>query len=710
MKTTNYASMTIKERIVKFIEKHPEPRPISLRIQASGRNLDFFIEAGLHNKRYYNHEATPVWEPSIIRCPTKQINASQLNYDEELGLLEIAGVRIDGRVNVAPENRKWAYDWRNFIPVGKKTLYNTLGEYGPYDCCDSRGSCYTYSTIEFFRAYGRLKYDREDFKKQILAFLDGPKKIKGGVYPGNWEYNWILSDWFHYMEKQVCKSSKAQQKVDAFNELFNFEKRGEFTKDNATKWYWKNPTVARFHSKEDKVAFRVYTLDKDPVTGEENNKWIESKRLFIDFGKKTPVIQGANYVDGGDWVPNGSCTQNQFDCPIDNLGEVYKFNRFEALKQVGSDCNHFNQRRGWTVYDLNCFVRRPFAEQLIKMGCLTSGQRATVSAGDCWFLGQEANEKSKSVLTKYGLTRKQILAVELEYNAKITFEEERTGGCPSISWPFKTIKEILDTNDISSYDAETIQNLAHVILFDFGRRTKTHIINIGIPAERINFIKRLQTMQKKNPHLNIWRTFEDTMATLGALPMNQRPAFQYSELKDASDILRLHDVCNQVHAQYMEEVRERNRMATEERMKELEKLRKKTDKVRQGFNYEEGDFVIKLPDNASEIGQEGRNLHHCVGGYINSHVEGTTTILFLRRKSEINKSFYTIEVKALGAGFEVIQIHGFGNKWLGNNPEAIPCVYHWAKKNNIKIPDTVLRSTSTTYGGYGAKLVDMPVV
>ena len=115
-----------------------------------------------------------------------------------------------------------------------------------------------------------------------------------------------------------------------------------------------------------------------------------------------------------------------------------------------------------------------------------------------------------------------------------------------------------------------------------------------------------------------------------------------------------------------------------------------------------------------EIQQEGLTLHHCVGGYAYSHESGATTIMFLRKKSEPDKPFYTIEVEiglADGkvAGLRIRQIHGFGNRYLGNDPEAIPTVVRWLRKHNIECNEGILTSVSTQYS-IGSKFIKMPEV
>ena len=68
-------------------------------------------------------------------------------------------------------------------------------------------------------------------------------------------------------------------------------------------------------------------------------------------------------------------------------------------------------------------------------------------------------------------------------------------------------------------------------------------------------------------------------------------------------------------------------------------------------------LMIVPPKTAAEIVEEGHALHHCVGGYVSRVANKECVILFLRKKEEPDKPFYTIEVK----DGEVQQIRGYDN-------------------------------------------------
>lgn len=64
------------------------------------------------------------------------------------------------------------------------------------------------------------------------------------------------------------------------------------------------------------------------------------------------------------------------------------------------------------------------------------------------------------------------------------------------------------------------------------------------------------------------------------------------------------------------------------------------------YGYSYGDYFITPPRNAAEMVTEGEKLHHCVArNYMRSMALGLTDILFIRKKDNPTKPFYTLELK-----------------------------------------------------------------
>lgn len=94
-----------------------------------------------------------------------------------------------------------------------------------------------------------------------------------------------------------------------------------------------------------------------------------------------------------------------------------------------------------------------------------------------------------------------------------------------------------------------------------------------------------------------------------------------------------------------------NKRKDEERLKEYAELdariRKMLPQVRR-YYWQDDTYVIIPAGSCSELMEEGRALHHCVGRddhYMKKMADGLYWILFLRKKENIEEPYYTIEIR-----------------------------------------------------------------
>lgn len=66
------------------------------------------------------------------------------------------------------------------------------------------------------------------------------------------------------------------------------------------------------------------------------------------------------------------------------------------------------------------------------------------------------------------------------------------------------------------------------------------------------------------------------------------------------------------------------------------------------WEFEYGDFAIVIPKEAQDIITEGQRMHHCVGGYVNYVIDGSTFICFVRRKDNLDTPYITCQVSPTG--------------------------------------------------------------
>ncbi len=68
----------------------------------------------------------------------------------------------------------------------------------------------------------------------------------------------------------------------------------------------------------------------------------------------------------------------------------------------------------------------------------------------------------------------------------------------------------------------------------------------------------------------------------------------------------------------------------------------------QAWDFEFGDYKVFIPSTAQEIIDEGRNMHHCVGSYVDRVVNNDCYICFIRRKDTPNECYITCQVYSNG--------------------------------------------------------------
>lgn len=102
--------------------------------------------------------------------------------------------------------------------------------------------------------------------------------------------------------------------------------------------------------------------------------------------------------------------------------------------------------------------------------------------------------------------------------------------------------------------------------------------------------------------------------------------------------------------------------------KQIAKLRKK----RERYNFSDGGLMAKVAASAEELIAEGDALHHCVGTYADRHAKGECTIILIRKQSEPDKPYYTMELSPRGV---IVQVRGDHNCGMTKDVEAFIKAY-----------------------------------
>ncbi len=107
----------------------------------------------------------------------------------------------------------------------------------------------------------------------------------------------------------------------------------------------------------------------------------------------------------------------------------------------------------------------------------------------------------------------------------------------------------------------------------------------------------------------------------------------------------------------------------------IEANRDMDERIRDVYNrfsalceFSDGEYCIVMPSSCEEIMYEGKAQSHCVGNYCERMAKGEDIILFLRKLSDRDKPFYTIEIRPIMKKLDIVQCRGYMN---GNKIPAV---------------------------------------
>lgn len=185
------------------------------------------------------------------------------------------------------------------------------------------------------------------------------------------------------------------------------------------------------------------------------------------------------------------------------------------------------------------------------------------------------------------------------------------------------------------------------------------VTNHGIGIDKIlNYLENVRDYQCVEPKdsLIIWRDYLDMAKEIGK---------EFTKNSTFPDSLkREHDKASYARRLLAEKI-------------EKEKF---TDSVKdaQRFEYKGSVYSIIAPKTPQDLIKEGESLNHCVGTYIKKVCDKERTVLFVRKNSELTKSYFTMDI----ISNEVIQLRGFNNE-VPKSERLLEFVEDWAQKKEV---------------------------
>ena len=421
----------------------------------------------------------------------------------------------------------------------------------------------------------------------------------------------------------------------------------------------------------------------------EDSKLKEVQRVYVCNNGN---IRVASY-SAGYWIPSKYTVSGGWygqRCYLANKDEAVA--NCDRIKYILNAADGVSAER--LVDYLVASMRFPEIEQISKMGytqqMLDIVSSHQIKADLKHMFGGHYNDKETSILRKVGMTKHQFdtyMSTSGQYRRKAM---ENMRAIFGDSW------QHLDNDSFDKYFKGCEQIAMH-----FWRSLDSYAYTIHVDTNR--FFKNLVRLYAKRD--TVFHIVNDTINAYAQLAYGTAPEIDWY-FDDVSDLVRAHDSLTELRRLQLEERRMRYTIAEAERNRQNEETRAKVDEKRKSLEYEDDNYIIRLPKDLAEIVKEGSMQRICIGGYTSSHATGVTNLFFLRKKDSEDAPFYAIE---MDNGKNIRQIHGFGNKWLGNDPDAIPTVVRWLRKNGITCDEKILTCKATGYGRVN-EYVEMPVV
>ena len=618
----------------------------------------------------------------IVRSGSKP-RYGYAKYHADLEMLELAEVTFD---TTRKENiKEWKYAGEKYFLKKDKTVLDENGhtKTSGFVMSERYHARDFYTFLGLFYRIGFYK-NISEFKK----FLGADTYTVGSGRVVNVCSVWHIQEWYKTKQKvrSAGKQTKLTNKLTAIPLTEMSELVAKYPIENVTnRNYWSRSGIIHYEKLTD--GWHVLRV----LSPDNGSTYKEYERMYLNDDGTNRIVAPSN----DKWIPAKQMhTYGYFDFVNKDEAKA-NCNRLKYILPL-IESYEDNKIRNYLI----SILRFPEIEQMMRLGhknvALSIANSNAPKATIKYMFGDYYNEKETALLKKIGLTKYQFDKYMDSYDNNGYYE--RKCACA-----LREMRELFGVNLVHLDKATFDEYFDGFIAINrgYGRRPFHQLENMDI--DRVKFVKNAFRLGKKNS--NVYTILDDTLSRYCSLNTGTHPEINWY-FDSYSDVVRAHNAIDELKRAQDAERRAMWDINEAKRRQKEEEKRVEIDKKRKVYEYEDDNYMIRLPKNSNEIINEGNLQRICIGGYTTRHAIGNTNLFFLRPKNNPDVPFYAIE---MDNNKRVVQIHGYCNRWLGNNPDAIPTVVRWLRKNGIKCDEKILTCKATGYGAVN-EYVKMPVV
>ena len=552
-----------------------------------------------------------------------------------------------------------------YLVFPDKTTKLYISSYAPSYFCSYYINC-VHEWTKLYSLNNTKKAWHETFQK-VFPFV-----LLGGNSYNVVNNFYVFENWMRYKEPSK-RSGKMQETIDKLLKipLSNIDKSSlEFTEQ---KYLWdysgENVNVYVSPVKDDIICIRWFKLN------DYSKEFFETSRLYVD--KKKQYFCRKNSF-GQFIAQTGKMQANNFFAKkvIFEEKDFIEGTRLEYYKNILSE---IPEKEVSNV--LWAFIYHPLTEIFWKQGL----KKCVISFTHSW---SDSNNFERFLIKNYGnidMSKKSVNKILGINNYQISLlnklESDEKFNTQEI---LKKTKTALGVDDISSFTNEQSKSIMEFCIDDYYSNPTVAVFSLLRRTYSLkmafSMIEKVKSLKGKNidaVYYYPW-SHEPTIRRLSAINVyhdylsmvnqlnegaNLRPHFEKIE-----DIQDMHDTLLEIFNLKKTEI-------DNERFAKRISIWKK-------FEYEGKEFSVIIPTKATDLAKEGFELHHCVKGYIPRVTNGDTNIVFIRKKEELDKPFFTVEITNDNT---IQQVHGFGNRNANTEEGMTEFVKEWAKKRKLNI-------------------------
>lgn len=312
-----------------------------------------------------------------------------------------------------------------------------------------------------------------------------------------------------------------------------------------------------------------------------------------------------------------------------------------------------------------------------------------LSQGDNWSSGKKVfrglvrlfENKHIQILANAGYTNLRRFKENSSYwNRTLVLNKEGVNPREILGLPKFAITLVREDNTINTSDIRTLRESLKKI----DGNTFKEMVNIakdeGSIRKLLYMVDTLAELHDTYDYKNVKKL---TLYLFREIKMNQGITSASEGATLLRDYIKMSKSLGQEYDKYPKSLKKEHDIAQMNyKVKESEiKQREFTEKVSSEeykmLEMKTAEYSIISPTKMDDLIREGNELSHCVASYVGAITSGSCNIYFLRKTSNLDNPYATIEVR----GGRVRQCRGYANRQL--TKEEREFVSAWAKKKDL---------------------------